>query len=289
MAYYYCTLGVTAAAVWSLRAILGSPFGLTLRAIRDNPRRGMTLGLNVPLQQLVAFVLAGFFAGVAGVVMVFHKGSVFPEALSVVQSLDILVMVLLGGMQSFAGPLLGAGLYKLLDTVVTAHVEYWSAVLGVILGALVLLAPEGMLGYMAQCRERWRRGASSLWRQQGEQVLEDMGLAPQSGHLAGMLPYGDLKRLELAIALAHDPAVALLDEPTAGLAPPEREALVRLIQSIVLRRGVAVLFTEHDMDVVFGLAQSVLVLYQGQVIAAGTPPEVRADAEVQRLYLGGRR
>jgi branched-chain amino acid transport system permease protein len=157
MAYYYCTLGVTAVAVWMLRAILGAPFGLTLRAIRDNPRRAMTLGLNVPLQQLAAFVLAGFFAGVAGVVLVFHKGSVFPEALSVVQSLDILVMVLLGGMQSFAGPLLGAGLYKLLDTVVTAHVEYWSAVLGVILVALVLLAPEGVLGYVAQCCERWRR------------------------------------------------------------------------------------------------------------------------------------
>jgi branched-chain amino acid transport system permease protein len=156
-AYYYCTLAVTAAAVWRLRTILGSPFGLALRAIRDNPRRAMTLGLHVPLQQLVAFVLAGFFAGVAGVVMVLQKGSVFPAALSVVQSLHILVMVLLGGMQSFAGPLLGAGLYKLLDTVVTTHVEYWSAVLGVILGALVLLAPEGVLGFMTQCWERWRR------------------------------------------------------------------------------------------------------------------------------------
>jgi branched-chain amino acid transport system permease protein len=146
MAYYYCTLGVTAAAVWSLRTILGSPFGLTLRAIRDNPRRAMTLGLHVPVQQLTAFVLAGFFAGVAGVVLVFQKGSVFPEALSVVQSLDVLVMVLLGGMQSFAGPLLGAGLYKLLDTVVTAHVAYWSAVLGVILGPWCCSLPKACWG-----------------------------------------------------------------------------------------------------------------------------------------------
>jgi branched-chain amino acid transport system ATP-binding protein len=139
--------------------------------------------------------------------------------------------------------------------------------------------------------QTWRlwRGTAPRWRQQGTQVLEDMGLASQRGHLAGTLPYGDLKRLELALALAHDPAVVLLDEPTAGLAPPEREAFMRLIQNIVAKRGVAVLFTEHDMDVVFGLAQSVLVLHQGRVIAAGTPPAVRADAEVQRLYLGGRR
>jgi branched-chain amino acid transport system ATP-binding protein len=144
---------------------------------------------------------------------------------------------------------------------------------------------------LSAARQTWRlwRCASPRWRQQGEQVLEEMDLAHQGGHLARTLPYGDLKRLELAITLAHNPAVVLLDEPTAGLAPPEREALVHLIQSLVVRRGVAVLFTEHDMDVVFGLAQSVLVLHQGRVIAAGTPPAVRADAEVQRLYLGGRR
>jgi branched-chain amino acid transport system ATP-binding protein len=139
--------------------------------------------------------------------------------------------------------------------------------------------------------QTWRlwRGAAPRWRQQGAQALEDMGLTSQREHLARTLPYGDLKRLELALALAPDPAVVLLDEPTAGLAQPEREAFMRLIQSIVTRRGVAVLFTEHDMDVVFGLAQSVLVLHQGRVIAAGPPPAVRADAEVQRLYLGGRR
>jgi branched-chain amino acid transport system permease protein len=154
--YYYFTLGVTAAAVWLLRAILRSPFGMTLRAVRDNPRRAVTVGLNVFLHQLTAFVLAGFFAGVAGAVFAFQKGSVFPDYLFVVKSLEPLVMILLGGMQTFVGPLAGAALYKLLDTVVTSYVEYWSAVLGVILLVLVLLCPQGVVGYLQQRWEQWR-------------------------------------------------------------------------------------------------------------------------------------
>ncbi len=101
-----------------------------------------------------------------------------------------------------------------------------------------------------------------------------------------MLAYGDLKKLELAVAVANDPELLLLDEPTAGMAPAERGALVALIERIARARQLSVLFTEHDMDVVFSVADRIMVLHQGRVIALGKPAEVRADPEVQRVYLG---
>ena len=132
------------------------------------------------------------------------------------------------------------------------------------------------------------RDATALWHKQGEQLLAEVGLAHRMDDSAAALPYGDQKRLELAIALANDPAVLLLDEPTAGLALQERRELMRLIQTIAGRRRVAVLFTEHDMDVVFAMAQTILVLHQGRIIAAGMPQDIRANVEVQRVYLGRR-
>ncbi|HET7155056.1 MAG TPA: ABC transporter ATP-binding protein, partial [Hyphomicrobiaceae bacterium] len=98
--------------------------------------------------------------------------------------------------------------------------------------------------------------------------------------------YGDLKRTELAVALANDPRLLLMDEPTAGMAPQERNALMALAVSIVRERGIAVLFTEHDMDVVFRHADRILVLDRGRIIAQGAPSAVRADPEVRRIYLG---
>jgi len=117
-------------------------------------------------------------------------------------------------------------------------------------------------------------------------LLEQVGLADQAGRVAAVLAYGDLKKLELAVALANDPEVLLLDEPTAGMAPAERGALMALTQRIARARGLTVLFTEHDMDVVFAVADRIMVLHQGRVIAEGRPAEVRADAQVQRVYLG---
>src|SRR2546426_733102 len=102
----------------------------------------------------------------------------------------------------------------------------------------------------------------------------------------GAVAYGDLKKLELAIALANDPELLLLDEPTAGMAPAERGALMALTASIARERTLTVLFTEHDMDVVFTVAERVMVLHQGRVIAEGAPDTVRADPEVQAVYLG---
>jgi branched-chain amino acid transport system ATP-binding protein len=117
-------------------------------------------------------------------------------------------------------------------------------------------------------------------------LLEQVGLAEQRLRPAGVLAYGDLKKLELAIALANDPALLLLDEPTAGMAPAERGALMALTASIARERGLTVLFTEHDMDVVFATADRIMVLHQGRVIAEGPPPAVRANREVQTVYLG---
>jgi branched-chain amino acid transport system ATP-binding protein len=126
-------------------------------------------------------------------------------------------------------------------------------------------------------------------RQQGDEaraLLDLVGLADQTDRIAAVLAYGDLKKLELAVALANDPEVLLLDEPTAGMAPAERGVLMALTERIARARGLTVLFTEHDMDVVFTVADRIMVLHQGRVIAEGRPAEVRADAQVQRVYLG---
>ena len=117
-------------------------------------------------------------------------------------------------------------------------------------------------------------------------LLGQVGLADQRSRPAGVLAYGDLKKLELAIALANDPILLLLDEPTAGMAPAERGALMALTARIARERGLTMLFTEHDMDVVFATADRIMVLHQGRLIADGAPAEVRANREVQAVYLG---
>jgi branched-chain amino acid transport system ATP-binding protein len=117
-------------------------------------------------------------------------------------------------------------------------------------------------------------------------LLDQVGLAAQAGRVAGVLAYGDLKKLELAVALANEPEMLLLDEPTAGMAPAERGALMALTERIARERGLTVLFTEHDMDVVFAVADRIMVLHQGRVIAEGRPDEVRANPQVQKVYLG---
>jgi len=128
--------------------------------------------------------------------------------------------------------------------------------------------------------------AARLEADEARALLGQVGLLEQADRVAAVLAYGDLKKLELAVALANDPEVLLLDEPTAGMAPAERGALMALTERIARARGLTVLFTEHDMDVVFAVADRIMVLHQGRVIADGPPAEVRADAQVQRVYLG---
>ena len=122
--------------------------------------------------------------------------------------------------------------------------------------------------------------------EESQALLEQVGMAAQAGRAAGVLAYGDLKRLELAMALAGRPRLLLMDEPTAGMAPAERIALMGLTRRLASGLGLAVLFTEHDMDIVFGVADRILVLHHGELIAEGDAAHVRADARVREVYLG---
>ena len=117
-------------------------------------------------------------------------------------------------------------------------------------------------------------------------LLTEVGLAEHAGRPAAELAYGDLKKLELAIALAGTPTLLLLDEPTAGMAAAERVSLMALVVSIARERRLTVLFTEHDMDVVFAAADRIVVLHEGSVIADGLPAAVRENRQVQAVYLG---
>ena len=132
-----------------------------------------------------------------------------------------------------------------------------------------------------------RPHATQLYRDQAMQLLELVGMPEQAERACAILAYGDLKRLELAIALCHEPTLLLMDEPTAGMAPSERIALMQLTADIVQKRNISVLFTEHDMDVVFAHAHRLMVLNRGELIANGTVDEIRNDAVVQEVYLGG--
>ncbi|WP_193187644.1 ABC transporter ATP-binding protein [Nisaea sediminum] len=130
------------------------------------------------------------------------------------------------------------------------------------------------------------RRARDRRRDEAVALLERVGMAEQSDRPASVLAYGDVKRLEFAIALAGAPRLLLMDEPTAGMAPRERHALMDLVSGIVAEGGISVLFTEHDMDVVFGHADRIMVLDRGRLIADGAPDIVRADAKVRSVYLG---
>jgi len=117
-------------------------------------------------------------------------------------------------------------------------------------------------------------------------LLDEVGIADLARTAVTELAYGDVKRVELAMVLATKPALLLLDEPTAGMAADERQRIMRIIAALVAARGITVLFTEHDMDAVFGFATRVLAMDQGKLIANGTPDAVRADTRVQQIYLG---
>ncbi len=440
--FYWLVLGLAATAVLALRRLTFAPFGTALRAAHDSERRAASIGIPVRRHQWLAFVVAGTAAGLAGGLQAFAKGSVFPTVLGVTTSVDGLVMVLLGGLGSLAGPLMGAAVFQGLKGEIMRHSEVWQLWLGLIVIGLVLVCPKGLsglrrpgvspldrssLGPKPPCQREgavdprphdgfqgvtpwWGPGAKPLvaegpllqvralaktfggvravagvnfdvttgqmvaligpngagkstcfnllggqlradngsalldgvellgrspqqvWRQgvgrtfqiaaafgslsvvenvqlallsarrrlfhvwqparqrhrdQALTLLAAVGLAEQADQPCGALSYGDLKRLELAQALAHRPRLLLMDEPTAGMAPTERQTLMVLVRTLVTDLNLAVLFTEHDMDVVFGHADRVVVLDHGRVIADGTPETVRASHRVQAVYLGG--
>lgn len=129
--------------------------------------------------------------------------------------------------------------------------------------------------------------ATQMYRDEAMDLLEMVGMADQADRACAVLAYGDLKRLEVAIALSHNPTLLLMDEPTAGMAPSERIALMGLTADIVRKRNLSVLFTEHDMDVVFAHSHRVMVLNRGELIANGSVENVRDDPRVREVYLGG--
>ena len=144
---------------------------------------------------------------------------------------------------------------------------------------MALLSVDGRIFSM------WRNAASHR-RDDAMALLAQVGMSAQADRPCSELAYGDVKRVELAIALANSPKLLLMDEPTAGMAPPERNALMALTRSLAQQKNIAVLFTEHSMDVVFAYADRIIVLARGRLIASGAPQAVRDDPLVQQVYFG---
>jgi branched-chain amino acid transport system ATP-binding protein len=144
---------------------------------------------------------------------------------------------------------------------------------------------QALLSHRRLTWRLWRPAARWL-RDEALALLARVEMADQAARPCAILAYGDLKRVELAVALAGAPRLLLMDEPTAGMSPRERIELMALTREIVREQGLAVLFTEHDMDVVFAHADRIMVMNRGRLIATGTPEEVRADPLVREVYLG---
>ena len=140
----------------------------------------------------------------------------------------------------------------------------------------------------------YQRRSSNLFRpaqgiavEETISILESVGLSKKGGSIAGSLSHGDQKILEIAIALGNEPELLILDEPTAGMSPEETQDTMELVKRLANQRGLTILFCEHDMDIVFSIAQSIMVMRHGQTIIQGNLEEVRSNKEVQEAYLGG--
>jgi branched-chain amino acid transport system ATP-binding protein len=145
-----------------------------------------------------------------------------------------------------------------------------------------------LIAHSRQIYQFWRP-ARSYHRDRALKILDQVGMAAAADRPCRELAYGDVKRVELAIALATDPQLLLMDEPTAGMAPGERNALIALVKSLVVERGISVLFTEHSMDVVFAFADRIIVMARGKLIADADPQAIRKDPQVVSVYFGSGR
>ena len=155
--FYYLALALNLGALVLLRRIVFSPFGTTLRACRDAPLRADAIGIDIKTHQWWAFTIAGTFAGLAGGILAFLKGSIDTTWLAIPQSIEGLVMVLLGGVQTLAGPVVGAALYHGLEIHFSTVTRHWPLVLGVIIVVLVLAFPQGIVGWLQQRLATWGR------------------------------------------------------------------------------------------------------------------------------------
>lgn len=155
-AYYWLTLTAAAIAILALWRIIFSPFGYALRGVRDSPLRAAAIGIDPRATQWAGFTIAGLFAGIAGALYAFSKGSISPETLSIPRSIDALVMVLLGGLQTLVGPVLGAAVLTSLQDSIVRHTEFWRATVGAVVIALVLFFPDGLAGIVQRMGVRGR-------------------------------------------------------------------------------------------------------------------------------------
>jgi branched-chain amino acid transport system ATP-binding protein len=142
-----------------------------------------------------------------------------------------------------------------------------------------------LLSHAGQIYRLWQP-ARTLHRERALELLAQVGMQDAADRPSRELAYGDVKRVELAIALANDPRLLLMDEPTAGMAPKERNDLIALVKRLVIERGISVLFTEHSMDVVFAFADRIIVLARGRLIADGDAKSIRDNRKVQEVYFG---
>jgi branched-chain amino acid transport system permease protein len=155
--FHFLTVILVALGIWAARRIVNSPFGLILTTIRDNPERAESIGIDVRLFQHVVFIIAGFLAGLAGALFgIFNRG-VYPDFMYWTKGAEVLIMTLLGGMGTFYGPAVGALLILWLNQEITAITEYWSLVLGIILGVLILMLPAGVLGSIVDLWHKLQR------------------------------------------------------------------------------------------------------------------------------------
>ncbi len=153
------------------------------------------------------------------------------------------------------------------------------------------VAENVQMALIAHWRQIYRfwRPATSYYRVRALEILHQVGMAAAADRPCRELAYGDVKRVELAIALATEPQLLLMDEPTAGMAPVERNDLIALVKALVVERGISVLFTEHSMDVVFAFADRIIVMARGKLIADGDARAIRNDPQVVRVYFGSGR
>jgi branched-chain amino acid transport system permease protein len=151
-ALYYLSLALVSGSLVFLWFLVRSPFGKALQAAKSNPQKSAAIGVNVSFHRGIAFVVAGFFAGLAGALFALANQSVFPGWLNWTASAAPIVMTVLGGTHSFIGPILGSAVYVVLQTVLTGYTEYWALILGALVIAIVMLMPEGIMGYFKQAR-----------------------------------------------------------------------------------------------------------------------------------------
>lgn len=151
---YYFTLLIVVVCLFIIRKIINSPFGKTLQAIRDNPMRSLSIGIDINIHRLVTIVIAGLFGGIAGMLFVVVDNSVFPDMMFWTFSLEILIMCLLGGMYTFWGSFFGAAIIVLFRTFISGYTQYWSLLLGIILTLVIIFLPEGVVGFIVKVLNR---------------------------------------------------------------------------------------------------------------------------------------